>query len=364
MKLPSMRERILAVYRGHVPERVPVSAYARFLPRGFTERTARNLGLGIIDYHPVVSMLAPPWHTHSGYISEVKGAELKIRFVWDKGQKTEVRTYETPVGTASQHIVRDPVYGSDWISKYYVEELEDYKILQYLTENVVIRQNEVELKSKIENLGEDGIILGRLDRSPYQKLLIELAGPERFLLDLHTTPGPVTELMDVMSLKLDEALDMAVDSVAQVIWQPDNITSDMTPPYSFDEYCVPHYQKRGAIFREAGKPYLVHMDGKLNALKDHIAACVFDSVESFSLPLVGGDLELTDAFEAWPDKVLIPNFPSPLSLEDNLKIGAFLRGLMETVGGERPFMLEVSEDIDPENWQRVLLVLCDFFAKY
>jgi hypothetical protein len=63
----------------------------------------RNLGLGIIDHHPIVSMPAPPWHTHSGYLSEVQGADFNITFDWENGQAVEIRTYNTPLGSLAEN---------------------------------------------------------------------------------------------------------------------------------------------------------------------------------------------------------------------------------------------------------------------
>ena len=235
--------------------------------------------------------------------------------------------------------------------------------MQYLVENTVIRANDGGLRSRMADLGSDGVVLGRVDRSPYQKLLIELAGPERFLLDLYTTPEPVLELMAAMDRRMDEAFDLAIASPAEVIWQPDNVTSDLTPPGQFKQYCLPFYEKHGRQCREAGKPYLVHMDGRTRALKNLIAAAAFDAVESFSLPIIGGDLPLAEARAAWPGKVILPNFPSSLCLQSEDQICAFLDDLMAQVPAGEPFMLQVSEDIPATEWQRVLPLLARYFAQ-
>ena len=354
----TVHERMMAVYRGRLPDRMPLSIYARYLPRGSSERALREMGLGIIDYHPAVTLLAPPWHTHSGYISEVKGVELTIGLSWENGQPVETRTYKTPVGTISQRTTKEPSYGSDWISKFYVTSLEDYKVLQYVVEHTVFRSNESGLRAKVRDLGEDGVVLARMDRCPYQKLLIELAGPEQFLMDLYTDPGPVTELLEVMDRRMDEAFAMILESQAEVVWQPDNITVDMTPPERFRQFCVPFYAKHARQLQAAGKAYAVHMDGRLGPLKELIASCPFDAVESFSLPEVGGDLTLAQARAAWPDKVILPNFPAPLCQRSDQEITAYLDRLMGEAGTQVPFMLQVSEDIPTSEWQRVLPVLC------
>jgi uroporphyrinogen-III decarboxylase len=354
----SVRERMLAAYRGQAPDRYPVSIYSRYLPRGDKERVARAQGLGIVDYYPIVSLLAPPWHLSSGLVSEVKGADLQVRYVWENGKMAEVRTYATPVGEVTQRTVQDPTYGSDWIDKFYIQSRDDYRVVQYLVEHTVFRPNFGGLASRIRTLGEDGVVLGRLDRAPYQKMLIELAGPEQFLLDLHTDPDPVLELLDAMARRLDEAFAMVVDSPAEVVWQPDNVTADLTPPDAFARYCLPFYARRGAALAGAGKPYVVHMDGRLGPLKDHIAGAAFDVVESFSLPLIGNDLTYSAARAAWPGKAILPNFPSNLSDRPPEEIEAFVESLLHEVGTGAPFMLQVSEDLPPGAWERVVPVVC------
>lgn len=358
----TVRERIMAVYRRQVPDRIPVSIYARYLPRGSVEREVRAMGVGILDYHPVVSLLAPPWHTHAGFVSEVRGADLEIRLTWENGRQIETRTYRTPVGTIFQRTRQDPTYGSDWIEKFYITSPDDYRVMQYIVENTVFRRNDRAFPAKRDEMGEDGVVLGRVDRCPFQKLLIELAGPERFLIDLSTDPEPPLELLEAMDRKMEEAFEMVCESHAEVIWQPDNISCDMTSPRYFEAYCAPYYQKHGARLHQSGKVYLVHMDGRLRAIKDLVARSPVDAIESFSFPEIGGDLSFSEALAAWPDKAILPNFPSSLANESEEAITAFLDRTFKDAGVRKTFMLQVSEDIPPGTWQRVLPILCEHLS--
>lgn len=354
----TMRERMLAVYRNQSPDRSPVSIYTRYLPRGSTEREIRNIGLGIIDYQPVVSLLAPPWHILPGYLSEVKGAEFDIQYRFAYGEITQRRTYKTPVGTIYQDVSRYIGAGSEHISKYYITCAEDYRVMQYLVENTVFRGNESAIRQRTEDLGQDGVVLGRVDRCPHQKILIELAGAQQFLIDLYTRPEPALELMDAMDRRMDEAFEMIVESDVEVIWQPDNITSDLTPPDAFEKYCLPYYRKHGRQAREAGKPYIVHMDGKVKALKHLINQADFDAIESLSFPEIGGDMTLPEARDAFPSKVILPNFPANLCSKSDTEIEAFLDALLTEAGTETPFMLQISEDLPEGEWHRVLPIIC------
>lgn len=299
------KERILAIYRNQKPDKIPWAIYNRYHRIGHIERYARNQGLGILDFYPVVSLIAPPWHVKSGYVSEVKNSSFSIQLAWENGEQLEKRTFTTPAGTISQKTRKDPAYGSDWIEKHYVQSTEDLKIMQYIIENTVLKSQEKTIIQRIEDLGDDGVVLGRMDRSPFQKLLIELVNPEQFLVDVYVNPAPIDELIQVIDSRMDEQFDMALNSSVEVIWQPDNVTSDMTPPDLFSKYCLPFYQKNGNKCKEAGKLYAVHIDGRTRGIKDQIKDVPFDIIDSFSTPLIGGDITIEEALNIGPTKSFV-----------------------------------------------------------
>jgi len=355
----TIKERILSVYNNQMPDKMPIGIYNRYHRYGEVERVARNNGLGILDFYPVVSLLAPPWHVKPGYVSEVKNASFEIKIIWDKGKQTEIRTFETPVGNISQQIVKDTAYGSDWIQKHYLKTPEDYKIMQYIVENTVFEPQEKAIKQRIADLGNDGIVLGRVDRSPYQKLLIELADPETFLPELYTNPAPIEELIETTNHKCNEQFLMAMESGVEAIWQPDNVTADMTPPDMYEKYVLPFYEKHGEQCRNAGKPYIVHIDGRTQGIKHLIAQSPFDVVESFSFAEMAGDVPVEEALEIWPDKVLCPNFPASLSEENEKNILEYLH-MRKQEFNNKPFMIQISEDIPTGSYLKLLPVLSKF----
>lgn len=362
MSEDNIKADILQVYKGGPTEDIPVGVYDRFLPRGNSGRKARNLGLGLIDYHPITTMLAPPWHMYEGYISEVKGAEFSVEYSWKNNKLITRRIYETPEGILSQELEKGIGTGSEAIREQYIEDLEDYEKMRYLVENTVFRHNKETIEKKQEDLGDDGVLFGRLDRSPYQKVLIELASPERFLLDLQKNPDPVIELLETMERKLDEQLEMAFESDLELFWQPDNITSDMTPPKRFEQFHVPFYKKRVEKLKDSNKTYIIHMDGKIKALSDLITEVDFDVIESFSLPEIGGNMTYAEAKKTFTDKVIVPNFPSNLChrYKDNEDIKDFIDKLFKEVTPEDPFMIQISEDIPMDEWHRVIPVIVEY----
>lgn len=352
------RERMLAVYKGEPVDHPALGIYQRYLPRGAEEVQARLQGLGLILYHPTTTMLAPPWHFYDGFLSEVKNVELKVEHCWEKGIRVERRSYHTPVGTLFQESCSDPGgIGSEHIRKHYITDIEDYKIMSYLVENTVFNPNHNYIANCMEDLGESGVMLGRLDRSPYQKCLIELAGPEQFLVDLFTDTEEVEALLEVMDEKMTESMKISMDTPADVYWLPDNVTSDMTPPSAFEKYHLPYYQKQAGLAAQTGKPYFVHIDGKYRHLTDLLSKTGVSGLESVSIPEMDGDLTLEEALTLLPDMVLIPNFPANLALRVEQEIVSYVRQLREVMGN-RPLMLQISEDIVPHSWKKIIPILC------
>ena len=170
------------------------------------------------------------------------------------------------------------------------------------------------------------------------------------------------ELMQILEERLLEQLDYALQSKAKLLWLPDNVTCDLTPPDAFNRYCVPYYNKLGRQCKKYGKILVVHLDGKLKGLKDLIAQADFDVVDSFSLPEVSGDLPITEAIESWPTKVINPSFPASLCRKSPAEIHEYLEKLSESIGGQTPFMIQISEDIPIDTYDNVLPAVNQFVS--
>ncbi len=148
-----------------------------------------------------------------------------------------------------------------------------------------------------------------------------------------------------------------LDSEIDVIWQTDNVTADLTPPKSFAQYVLPFYQKHASQVREAGKAYIVHLDGRIGARQNLLNQVEFDAIESLSFPEIGGDLTLSEARTVFPGKAILPNFPSNRRQDREEDIEAYLQDLLDEAGSEMLFMLQIGEDIPLDHWQRVLPII-------
>ena len=349
------RERMLCCYRNQPADAHTTAIYTRYLKRGEMERLVRSGGMGIIDYAALTTQIGPPWHLIPEFISQVKDTDISIEYYWQYGKRVQRRKYVTPVGTVYADVGQDLGDGSEHISHYYIQSPEDYRTMKYIVENTVLSSNEAMCLTRRDDLGEDGVVIGRVDRTPYQKLLLELVGGEQFLMDLYEDPEPVEELMEALYRRLDEQMKMAMDSQIQVIWMAENVTHDMTPPSAFRKYHLDAYKRYTRWAHEAGKTIIAHFDGKVKALKDMLLESGLDGLESLSNPTIGGDSTYEELCEMFPKLALLPNFPANLAMETQEKIDEYIGGLKQTAEAHgRTLMLQVSEDLPPRAYQQCL----------
>jgi len=332
------RERIMCVLQREVPDRVPLGAYSFLLPRGSVERKLREKGCGIVHFEKV-------------YDTEIKNVEICIEEKWENNEKIAIRTYRTPLGDLYEKIKIDPGYHSQWIKEFMIKKLSDYRIAKYIVENTVYHKNYDFFIEVEKNMGEDGILIANMDRTPLQRTLIELTGTERLCI------------FNSLEKKQDEIYKIAADSPAKIIHNWDNLTEDITEPRLFQKYCLPLYNKYARMLHEKDKIYVVHMDGKLNHLKDLIKKTEIDVIESFTLPSAGGNLPIEEAKDIWENKSIIANLPAFLCYKDENFIRKFIQDLLTKVPKER-FMLDVSEDLPQGFWRNTLLIVADAIQVY
>lgn len=356
------RERMMACYRQEPVDHPACAVYTRYLPRGDAERRARNLGMGIIDYAPPVSMMSPPWHLLEGFLSPAEGVTVRTEFRWEGDRRVEKRCFETPEGALCADIEQDGGgVGSEHIRRRYLRDEADMRVMLDLARRVRFVRNDELIRARTAALGEDGVVLGRLDRSPFQKCLIELADPQTLLMEVMDENELVLELLDTLSQRQLEAAQMAMDSPCEVLWLPDNVTAEMTSPTLFREYCVPYYQALTKLARQAGKLLLAHFDGKLRPLREDILRAGFDGIESVSMPEMSGDMTLAEARAAFPGMAILPNFPANRSFAPKEEIIRWARELAESAQ-DAPLMLQISEDLPTEQTNKVALALAEAFG--
>lgn len=330
-----MRQDILAALRRQPTRRVPWTIHHELLPRGSLERRLRSLGLGIIEKS------VRPYREGSRRVS------LEERRGWERGAFRILRTWHTPLGELRGRLREGPD-GSLWTEEYPLKSASDFRLLQYLSDDTEYRDNDAAVAAAQRALGEDGLVLCRMMRSPLQRLLTEWLGTEGFAYVLADSRPALDRLVERLAAKDEEALRIASRSPAEAVWSAENLTADIVGPELFRRYHGPYYDRAAGLLKAGGKLYGVHLDGRLAALREQIGAAGLDFIEGFNPPPLG-DLGLKEARAAWPDKALWVNLPANLFLGEASAVLLALRELERQAEAAGVCLLTLTEEFpDPE----------------
>jgi len=352
------RERILAASHRKQADRLPFFHYWRHSQVGWAERECRNRGMGM-------NWLRPP------YVEKLHGVQVtEVRTVLD-GRPVIHRTYTTPVGSVSEDEFREPGVGqwkanrswkshTPWIVERLLKGPDDYLVMKYIVEHTEYLPDYFPIEQAMDWLGDEGVVLANLPHSPMQMLMINWVGSEggRFFYHLTDFPDLVEELYRALSKSREPMYEIAAKSPAPVVMCGDNVDGVLANPKLFQAYFMPEYEKQAAVLHSNGKLMAVHMDGRLDVIKDLIGRTPVDIVEAVHPPPMG-DLSIGEALRCWPEKAVWIGFPSSVYDFGPKATREFALDLLRGVGtGERlALAMSTENQVSNENLIALTTVL-------
>lgn len=340
----NVRERLLTTLRWGEPDCVPLTVYDWMLPRGTTERKLRELGVGLITRLP-------------GHRVVHREVEIRTREYYGNGRKYVRRSIHTPVGEVYQTLEAEGAYDtSNWIKEHFIKGPDDYRVMEFYLRDARYLDNYDSIREARRRVGDDGIVLVRIAKSPIQEMLYQMMGYEQFALEFAFNRDQFDSLHALMLERYAELYDIAAAAPVEILMLGDNITSDVVGGDRFRRYLLPEYAKIHRRLAGTGKILAVHMDGRLRNLADDIAKAEVDVVEALTPPPMG-DFSVAEARERWPGKALWINFTSSMHIEPEEDIAEHTRELLAQAGNKRGFAISVTEDAPVEALERSLGVI-------
>jgi len=336
------KDRVLAALRGEPVDKIPFTIYDILMPKGELWETLRKMGLT-----PITSI--------SVFYEKLLNVKVKRVIEGDY-----VYTfYETPIGSvyAKHKINLKPGSGDSWIVEYPIKKPDDYEVVNYIFRNTDITPlREEDVLRQVERFKDDRVFWTWVDRTPMQKILIELAGYRRLAIDLHRNRELLDELYDTLIGRTKVICEIASESPIELIWCGDNVNGIVLGPRIFEKYHLPVYRYMSKLFEKNGKTLIVHMDGKLNCLKHLIPNSGIKVMEAFTPPPMG-DLPPGEARRLWGEGVKIwINFPESILLNEESYIKQYTLNLLKEISFERGFLIGITEDIAPGYEGRLKIV--------
>ena len=340
MSKMTMYERILAVIQGREIDRVPFVMYEDMLP---TDKVRQVLGrdrIGLLRWCPLHRV------EHPNCSFETKDFVVE-------GTRWQRRTLHTPVGSIHEESAFESAYESSSIRKHFVQESSDYEVLwAYLEDSVTLADYGQYRRAQAE-LGEDGMPLAYIERTPYQQLWVEWVGLDALGFHLADYPDLVQRTVDLLRQRARRLFEVAYWSPAPFIDFPDNITAPAIGPKRFREYCVPLYNELADMLAERKALVFVHMDGDLKPLWEAISESKVGGIDSLA-PAPDNDTSVAVAASMWPEKRLWVNFPSSVHLRAPQQVRAEAEAILAAAGHTGRLQIQLSENVPLHVWRTSL----------
>jgi hypothetical protein len=341
-----MRERILAVIQGRGADRVPFVQYSGLAaPNEEVWAAIGRERVGVVAWTSVHRIE----HPHCRFEHE--------DFERD-GRRMRRTMLHTPAGSLVEERGFEEGYGSSSIRRHFVQEPRDYDVLNAFLRDGVVLDNYAAYRELDAQLGDDGLPLPAVERTPYQQLWVQWAGLENLSVHLAECPDKVAETVELLTARARWVFEVVVRSPAPYIDFPDNITAPAIGVERFRRYCVPLYRELAGRMAERGAPVFVHMDGHLRPLWDAIGASGVGGIDSLSPP-PDNDTSVAEARRRWPGMRLWVNFPSSVHLRDSRGVRAVAERILEEDGRSGRLQIQISENVPRDVWRTSYAAIAD-----
>jgi hypothetical protein len=348
MKTMTMRERLLAVIQGRELDRVPLIMYDDLFPIPTGKQMVQDRfgdRIGLLRWSAVHRVVTP----HCRTVTEE---------FYEGATRCERTTLFTPKGSLYQVKAFEPTYNSGAFQKRYIEEPGDYEVLWSYLEDAIILEDYQRYQRDQAQLGDEGLPLASVERTPFQQLWVEWVDIDRLSFHFADCPERVHKTIELLNQRARKIFEIVVQSPAVFIDFPDNITAPMIGQKRFLQYNVPLYNELADRLAENGVPIFVHMDGNLKPLWGAIAESKVGGLDSFS-PKPDNDTSVADAIRLWPEKRLFVNFPSSVHLQPYEAVRAEAENILEAGGHTGRLEIQFSESVPYTVWQTSFQAIID-----
>lgn len=352
-------ERFSAIIHGEEPDRVGVMSATglRVGSQGGVFRRLADRGLCLRDIVPPHT----PFFSYPGaanpFLPDVTYSET---YYLDRGSWHIRAEITTPVGEISAVSARSSEVdvASDSPVEHFVKQPGDWEIVNDLFRRMLdaLKPNDEEIRRNQDEMGDQGLTIGIVDRSPFQRAWIELASLQETVIECFDPSPGFQEYLEIQETYHRKIAEISAASPAELILINDNITNTISPSL-YSQHCTPIYQIYAEAFSSSGKVLAVHHDGLLNSLKNEIADAPFTVVDSFTLP-PAGDLDLLEARKLWPGKVFFVNLPPFLAHKDDDEVERFYEQVIQDWGSKQLVFVHV-EDYPEDKLERHFSILMD-----
>lgn len=365
----SPRERILTILKGGQPDQVPWFGDLDYW-------AAARIGRGEVPHEFVRNQAYIDWHRDLGVGFYLQGyfpfktlmENVSIR-EWRVGNK-RYSEYSTPKGKLkscwqwlSESFTEAPV-------EYLIKDMRDLPALRYLYENIYYEPDFDFVRTRIDQVGDAGIVVCYTPKTPFMQLVALDAGIENLTFIIQEAPREFDATLQIMETTLNMAVKITIESSADVLMIPENLSSEVVGVKFFEKYMRRIQERWANQIADAGKFSMLHMDGTMKGLLKQECSVGVTALEGLT-PGPVGDLEIeTWAAYGKDSKTIfwggIPGsyFTSVVSDEE---FDRHVRHVLSVMRTEPSYVLGVADQVPPDALEyrvRRVRELVDEFGVY
>jgi uroporphyrinogen-III decarboxylase len=308
------RERLLAVYGGKTPDRVPALADlsywdaahggGKFIP-GQSNGANRERILRLLQLHRQTGAAI---HVNLGCFYEEQFDD-RVRVQAGIDGDLYHHRFETAVGTVEEVRCWSPISFSWPIIHHMVQNVAQLQVIRYIFEHVAYASRWQALAEVDRLVGEMGLPLVQVPYTGMGFLISRYAGVERTVMLAADHPQEVEETVATINRAHEKVTRLMAEGPASVLIHSDNLSSDVQSPPWLERYSGAYYRRMAEIAHQHGKPLVTHIDGRLRGLLGAVAAMGMDGADAVT-PAPWGDLTPQQCRdEAGPTLVLSGGIP-------------------------------------------------------
>ena len=369
----TLRERILAVYRGERPDVVP---FMLDLSHWFYHRNDRPWDLSIAYEEPEYDLIDFHRQNNVGFYLPNLGSFYSVLYPPDVRVTTRKETVgsspsivwrvETPSGCIERQRVWNETTYSWQIERWGFDDERGLAVFREAMSRRRFEPHWEKYQAWNDYVGDTGVVYLPVGYSGMGYLLNQWMGIEGGTYATMDFPDALQEAVEAVNTNLLELVDLCCTAPAEVVIFTDNFSSDVQPPAFFNRWTRKYYVEAVRRLHAAGKQVAVHIDGRLKGALRMIRETGADCADAVT-PTPMGDLSPAQCREeAGPDFILSGGVSPTLWLPD-VSLEKFRTTVLEWLALKKTnsrFIANAGDQVPPDAEEARIALMRDLVAEF
>jgi hypothetical protein len=289
--------------------------------------------------------------------------------IWYEGNN-RFRKIITPKGSLRECWTYIPESFTEAPVEYLLKDVNDLEPMRYVYGHTHWEKDYDWAILRREQIGEQGIMMGYLPKSPFMQLVALEAGIFAVTMAEVTAPDEFAGTLSAMKSCFDIAAQIAADSPVDALFLPENLSSEVVGPNYFNKYMKSNHEEWTKKIRDCGKYSFIHMDGTLRGLLREEASIGFSVIEAMT-PKPVGDLKVDEwrKFSGETDTIFWGGIPGSYftALIDDDEFDRHIIETLDVMKTKPKYVLGVADQVPPDGLEyrvRRVAELVELYGKY